>query len=289
MTDVFAPTPAPAAYVDSHVHLWDPGRFRYEWLAEVPQIAHRHLPEDLSIEAAPLTPARWVFVECGAPALEEVRWVESLAAAEPRIAAIVASARMDEGQATAAAIDALRAHALVRGVRHNFQSEADPQYCCSPAFIDGTRRLGEAGLSFDICCRAPQLQSVQRLVQACPDTQFILDHCGKPPIRSGQLDPWREALRALAALPNVVCKLSGLATEADPRGWSPADLAPYVEHAIEVFGPRRLMYGGDWPVVRLASTYRRWRETAFALLAGLAESERAEVLCGTATRIYRLH
>jgi L-fuconolactonase len=279
----------PLPYVDAHVHLWDTDQFRYDWLAAAPTLAHRHLPQNLAVDAAPFVPARWVFVECGAPPVEEVRWVEALAAKEPRIGAIVASARMNEGRGTEAAIDELGGYALVRGVRHNFQDEPDPAYCCTSAFIEGTRRLGRAGLTFDICCRPPQLPAVRRLVQACPGTQFVLDHCGKPPIRTGQLDPWRDALRQLSVLPNVVCKLSGLVTEADMQTWRAADLAPYVDHVLELFGPQRLMYGSDWPVVRLASTYGRWRDTAFAFLSRLTDSERAQVLSGTATRTYRLH
>jgi L-fuconolactonase len=271
------------------VHLWDPEQFRYDWLAAAPTLAHRHLPQDLLGDAAPDVPVRWVFVECGAPPVEEVRWVEALAAKEPRIGAIVAGARMNEGRATDAAIHALGERPLVRGVRHNFQDEPDPGFCCSSAFVDGVRRLAKAGLTFDICCRSLQLPAVRGLVQACPDTQFVLDHCGKPPIRAGQLDPWRGAVRELAALPNVVCKLSGLVTEADMQAWQVSDLAPFVDHVLEVFGPRRLMYGGDWPVVRLASTYVRWRDTAFTLVSRLSDSERAQVLGGTATRIYRLH
>jgi L-fuconolactonase len=289
MTDRTDLAAAHATYVDAHLHLWDPERFRYDWLAAVPQISHRHLPQDFDVDAAPFPPGKWVFVECGAPPADEVRWVEALAAAEPRLVAIVASARMNEGRATAAAIEELRDHSLVRGVRHNFQDAADPRYCCTQTFIEGTRRLGKAGLVFDICCRETQLPAVCELVQACPDTQFVLDHCGKPPIRERRLDPWRRSLRALAAMPNVVCKLSGLATEADALTWRISDLAPYVHHAIDVFGPRRLLYGGDWPVVRLAGGYARWREAAFGFVAALTDSERAEVLGGTATRIYRLH
>jgi L-fuconolactonase len=282
-------TAEPMTYVDAHVHLWDPDQLRYDWLAAVPPLAHKHLPEDFVVDTAPAVPARWVFVECGGPPVEEVRWVEALAAKEQRIAAIVAGARMNEGRATHAAIDALSSHSLVRGVRHNFQDESDPKYCCSTAFIEGTRRLGKAGLTFDVCCRAPQLPAVRKLVQECPDTQFVLDHCGKPPIRTGQLDPWRQALCELAALPNIVCKLSGLVTEADMQAWRTSDLTPYVDHVLEVFGPQRLMYGGDWPVVRLASTYGRWRDAALSLISRLNAVERAHVLSGTATRTYRLH
>ena len=125
-------------------------------------------------------------------------------------------------------------------------------------------------------------------MRACPDTRFVLDHAGKPDIRGARLDPWRADLETIAAFPRVVCKLSGLVTEAHPTTWTPDDVRPYVEHALGCFGPGRLLFGSDWPVVKLASTYTRWLESARALLDRLAPAERGAIFFDNARRTYRI-
>ena len=275
-------------FIDAHTHFWDPERLPYPWLVDVPAIAGAHTPDDLRQQAGALSPSRIVFVECGAPWLDEVKWVEELAVREPRIAGIVARCAMNAGDATTAAIDQLRRRPLVRGVRHIIQDEADPRLCVSPEFVAGVKQLGAAGLSFDICCRPHQLPAVIELVGACPETHFILDHAGKPDIKAGLMDPWREHLRALAALPNVDCKLSGLINEADHTAWTIDQLRPYVMHVLETFGTSRVMFGGDWPVVRLAASYPYWLETARQLVAHVPPVDRDALFSGNARRAYRL-
>jgi L-fuconolactonase len=273
---------------DAHVHFWDTAIMPCPWLSTVPAIAGAHTPRDLCAETAGETPSRMIFVDCGSPWLDEVKWVEGLARAEPRIRAIVAKATMNAGAGTAAQIEELAGHPLVRGVRHNFEDERDPDYCVQPAFLEGVGRLAAAGLSFDICCKHHQLASVVELARRTPQTSFILDHGGKPAIREGLLDPWRANIRALAALPNVVCKFSGLVTEADRGNWTPADLQPYVSTLLDAFGPGRLLFGGDWPVVKLASSYLRWLGTARAMTAHLSPAERSAVFDLNAARVYRI-
>ncbi len=141
---------------------------------------------------------------------------------------------------------------------------------------------------FDLCGRHPQLPACIALVRACPGTMFVLDHAGKPDIRRGVLEPWRAHIAELARLPNVVCKLSGLVTEADPATWTSDALRPYVEHLLSCFGAERLLFGSDWPVVNLAASYCRWLETAVDLLTPLSAGERADVFSENARRIYRL-
>lgn len=274
-------------FIDAHMHFWDRSLLPYTWLHEVPSIWDRHTPDNLRAEAGADLPEKIVFVECGAPWLEEVRWVEQLAARESRIAGIVAKMTVNAGAQTSADIAELRRHPLVRGVRHHFEHDA-ADYCARPEFISGVRELPAAGLSFDICCQHRQLPAVIELVRQCPQVSFILDHAGKPGIRAGLLDPWRAQLRTLAALPNLVCKLSGLVTEADHQAWASAQLAPYVAHLLDTFGPSRLLFGGDWPVAKLASGYARWLETARAFLAPLTVAEQTAIFHGNATRTYRL-
>ena len=275
-------------HIDAHVHFWYQQVLPYPWLTEVPSIAGRHTSDELRGETGAALPDRIVFVECGAPWLDEVKWVEQLAAREPRIAAIVAKCMMNEGPATTAAIAELKRHPLVHGVRHLIQHEPDPDYCARPEFIAGVRQLGAAGLTFDLCCFHHQLSAVVTLVRSCPDTHFVLDHFGKPGIRAGLLDPWREHIRALAALPNVDCKLSGLVTEADHAAWTPDQLRPYVDHVLATFGPGRLLFGGDWPVAKLATGYTRWLDTARELVSHLPSLDQDAIFRRNAERIYRL-
>ncbi len=276
------------SFIDSHVHFWDQRVLPYPWLESVPTIAGPHTPAELQAEAGDQLPAKMVFVECGAPGLEEVGWIEQLAAHEPRIAGIVAKIPVNEGRATTQAIATLKRHPLVRGARHLIQDGVDPNFCLHPKFVAGVRALGVAGLSFDLCCRHHQLDAVVLLVKQCPDTRFILDHFGKPDIASGRLDPWREHIAALAALPNVDCKLSGLITEADHDAWTIDDLRPYVNHVLATFGPGRLLFGGDWPVVKLAGAYVRWLDTARALVSHLSPAAQTAVFHDNAVRVYRL-
>jgi len=279
-----------APFTDAHVHFWDRANLPYPWLAEVPAIAGRHTPETLAAEAGIAAPARIVFVQADCAAehgLDEVRWVESLARTEPRIAGLVAHVPVDRPAALADWLAELSHHPLVRGGRRLIQGESDPGFCLRPEFVAGVQALARAGLSFDVCCRHHQLPEVIELVHRCPQTSFILDHAGKPALARRELDPWRAQISALATRPNVACKISGLVTEAAPN-WTGADLRPYVDHLLTAFGPSRLLFGSDWPVVKLAGPYRRWLEVAHELLSALSPAERDAIFHGNAGRVYRL-
>jgi L-fuconolactonase len=279
--------------VDAHVHFWDPGVLSYPWLGSVPSIAGPQTPAQLRAEAGPDVPAQMVFVqaECErARALDEVAWVEGLARAEPRITAIVAFACMNDGEETREAIAALAARPLVRGVRHLLQDDPDPDLCRRQPFVEGVREVGRQGLCFEICARESQLAGAIDLVRGCPGTRFVLDHGGKPEIRSGRIDPWRAHVEALAALPNVVCKLSGLVTEAGTVGPRIDALQPYVDHLVAAFGPDRLIFGSDWPVLSATPgfTYRACLALAHELLRSLSRDAKDAVFSANARRTYGL-
>lgn len=277
--------------IDSHVHFWNPDVLSYEWLGEVPGIGDSHLPEDYRKAIGGLEVEALVFVEADCrpdQALEEVHWVESLAVSEPGIQGIVAAASLEKGDRVADHLESLSRHHRVKGVRRLIQGEGEG-FCARPAFVDAVRMLPSFGLPLDLCLKHTQFPEVIRLVQACPQTQFILDHLGKPGIADGRLDPWRDHIRALAGCPHVIgCKLSGLVTEANLDAWTAEDLFPYLEHVVSCFGADRVLYGSDWPVCGLAGGYQRWWRAFAAFLETLDPGDREKLTSANARRIYRL-
>jgi L-fuconolactonase len=176
----------------------------------------------------------------------------------------------------------------LRGIRHQVQGEPDPRWLCRPDVRRGLQAVSNAGLLYELLVLPNQLPASVDTVAALPSTPFVLDHCGKPPITTGSLEPWASLVRELARFENVTCKLSGLVTEADWAQWTVDDLRPYVDVVLEAFGPSRLMFGSDWPVCLLASSYADVVGATEELTAALSESERAAVFGGTAARVYRL-
>ncbi len=278
--------------VDAHVHLWEVPQFPRPWLDQLPTLNHPFGLADYQDQTIGLPITAMVYVETGvAPpyALLEAQWAASLARSDPRLVGIVAAAPLGDGPQVRPYLEALAAlGTLVKGVRRSLQDERDPDVFLRSDFVQGVRLLTAYGFSFDICIRHDQLPAVTALMRQCPEVAFVLDHLGKPPIRAKQLDPWRDHLAALAALPNVACKMSGLVTEADPQQWQPEDLAPYVAHALAAFGPNRVLFGSDWPVVTLASPYQRWVETLDALTDQLSPDQRRQLWGENARRWYRL-
>jgi L-fuconolactonase len=278
--------------VDAHVHLWDPEYIRIPWLDTSALLNQRYALDEYRQHTDGIDVAAFVYVQVdAAPAygLIEAQWVADQARADPRLQAIVAWAPIADGLRARSYLDALvRIDPRIKGVRQLLQGESDPAFCLRPDFIRGVRLLAEYGLSFDICIYHHQLTSVVELVRQCPDVSFMLDHLGKPGVAAGLHEPWRAQIVELAALPNVICKVSGLVTEADHQSWQRADLAPYLEHVLAAFGEDRVAFGSDWPVVLLAGGYRRWVETLRELTAQLAPAAQQKLWADNARRFYRL-
>ncbi len=277
--------------VDSHLHLWDPRQLRYPWLQDISQLQKPFLPKDYQLASGTLPIERMVFLQCEvdpAQAMEEVAWVASLATEEPRIHGIVAWAPLEQGVAARPHLESLLETSLVKGIRRIIQFEPDQQFCLQPDFVTGVRMLAEWQLPFDLCISHPQLENTIQLVRQCPDVRFVLDHIGKPDIKQSQLDPWRNQIRKLAELPHVWCKVSGLVVEADMEHWQPADLRPYIDHVLEVFGFDRVMFGSDWPVLIQATDLATWVDTLWSAVAGCSTAEKAKLFHDNAMSFYQL-
>lgn len=277
--------------VDAHLHLWDPHRLRYPWLDDNAQLNRSYLLEDFRRASEGCNVQAMVFVQCEAApeaCYAEAEWVAGLAAEEPRLAGLVAWAPLEKGDAVRSDLARLAKHRLLRGIRRIIQFEPDRRFCLRPDFIAGVRTLGEFGLSFDICTDWSRLEYVAEFAARVPEIPMVLDHIGKPPIAADQPEPWATRLRALALLPNVWCKISGVATEADHLGWTERQLHSYIRVAIEAFGFERTMFGGDWPVAVQAIGYRRWIELLEDSLKDASAAQSERFWRGNATRFYRL-
>ncbi|MEU6729948.1 amidohydrolase family protein [Nonomuraea wenchangensis] len=272
--------------IDAHHHVWDLSARPHDWLDPEPMAPVRRTftLDDLAGPAAAAGVSRTVLVQVLAD-LDETREFLGLAAASELVAGVVGW--VDLTAPDVAGTLAALPPGLV-GVRHGVQSEPDPAWLNRPDVRRGLAAVEAAGLAYDLLTLPHQLPAAIDTVRALPGLTFVLDHLSKPPIASGELEPWRSRVRELAALPNVFCKLSGMVTEADWAAWRVGDLRPYAEVVLEAFGPERVMFGSDWPVCLLAAEYAQVTEAAEELCAGLTEGERAEVFAGTARRAYQL-
>ena len=277
--------------IDSHIHLLDQKRFGYAWSSGAPALKRDWTPDDLAASARPYEIKGLVFVEVDVDMpqyLDEAEWVDELAGRDSRVLGAVVCLPLERGRAIEPEIEKIAKLASVRGVRRLIQNQPDPEYVLQPGFLEALRLLPQYGLSFDVCIFHAQAANTLKMMRACPGVAFVLDHIGKPGIKMGLLDPWRQHIREMAALPNVVCKLSGVTTEADHRGWTRDQLRPYIDHVVECFGPDRILYGGDWPVSELAGTYLQWLATLDWATAGFSPTDKRKLFRDNAVKAYRL-
>lgn len=272
--------------VDAHHHLWDLSIRDQDWIAEHSPLRRDFTTEDLEPEARAAGVDRTVLVQTVTVA-EETPELLALADAHPLIAGVVGwtdLTRPDIAEELAR-LRELPGGQHLKGVRHQVQGEADPQWLLRADVTRGLAAVAGAGLVYDLVVRPHQLAACVRAAAGLPQLTFVLDHLGKPPIASGALEPWASAVRALAALPHTVCKLSGLVTEATPGRWTLDDLRPYAEVVLTAFGPDRLMFGSDWPVCTTEAGYREVLGLARRLTG---PEDRTRIFETTATRVYRL-
>ncbi len=219
--------------------------------------------------------------------LEETRWLLELAASAPFILGVVGWVDLQSAEIRSQLETFARNPKLV-GIRHVVQSEPDDRFLLRPEFLRGISVLEEFDLAYDLLIYPRHLPVAAEFVRHFPSQRFVLDHLAKPPIRSGSLQPWARAIRDLAAFPNVLCKLSGLVTEADWDSWTPEQLAPYIDVAFDCFGPDRLMIGSDWPVCTVAASYSRAMDVVKNYLSRQPAQVQAAVLGENARRFWKL-
>jgi L-fuconolactonase len=272
--------------VDAHHHLWRLARGDYGWLTPDLGILHRDYgPADIEALAAAHGIAATILVQA-APTEAETRYLLDLAKTSPLIAGVVGWLDFEAADFADRLADLATAGPLV-GLRPMLQGLDDDAYVLRPAVLSNLDRLAAAGLAFDVLTFPRHLPHVLAALAPRPGLRAVVDHLSKPPIAAGTLDPWRADVAAVAALPNVMCKVSGLVTEADHASWTPADLEPFVAHVVRAFGPDRLMWGSDWPVCLLTAPYGRVLDVTRELLSRhLAAEDLEKVFATNARRFY---
>jgi L-fuconolactonase len=280
-----------APIIDAHHHFWDPDRGDYDWLTGPFQPIRRIFgPEDLAPSIAQFGIAGTVLVQTQ-HSLVESREYLAIAESTPFIAGVVAWADLTD-PAVAETLAALKASPEGRwlvGIRHLLHEEADPAWLLRADVRRGLAAVAEAGLVYDLLGTTAHLPAMLQTVADFPQLRFVLDHIAKPEIKGAVREPWTQLMRGFAPhLDHVWCKLSGMITEADWEKWSPADLQPYVAEALDIFGPDRCLFGTDWPVCLVAGGYDRVIGALRQCLAGLDESDRAQIFGRSAIEAYRL-
>jgi len=277
----------PEERIDSHHHLWKYSPADYPWISEemkpirkdflVPELTH-------AIEAANIN---GVVTVQARQSLVETDWLLELAYRNDFMRGIVGWVPLTD-PAVGSHLEKYWHYPKLKAVRHVLQDEPDDFYILREDFNRGVSQLEDVGLRYDILIFERHLPQTIKFVDRHPTQIFILDHIAKPDIKSRVLSPWREHMRELARRENVYCKLSGMVTEADWNTWTENDLRPYIDVVLECFGPRRLMFGSDWPVSLLACGYEKWIEVVERATASLSASEKERLFGGTAKDAYRL-
>lgn len=272
--------------IDAHHHFWQYNATEYVWINEgMRDLQRDFLPEHLSAELKAAGIDAAVSVQARQNLAETV-WLLDLADEHEFIHGVVGWVPLSAPDVELI-LDRLASQKKLKGVRHVLQDEA-PAFLLQPSFRNGVAALASRGLVYDLLIREQHLQTAIELVDESPKTHFVLDHIAKPRIQLGLREPWSGLMKELARRPNVFCKLSGVVTEADWNEWTEDSIRPYLDVALEAFGPSRLMFGSDWPVCLLATSYSRWLEVVEGATSSLSEGERERIFGETAREVYSL-
>ncbi len=278
--------------IDTHQHLWDLTRFRLPWVQRDSPLNRNFVMRDYLEATRGLNVVKAVYMEVDVAADQQVAEAEYVLdlcrqGGTPTVAAVISGRPASEGFGDY--LRRFRGNRYLKGVRQVLHTDATPAgYCVRQEFIRGVRLLGEMGLSFDLCMRPAELGDAARLIEACPDTRFILDHCGNGNVQTRDRTQWQRDLERLARCRNVVGKVSGIVVTARAGQWSADDLAPVVNHTLDAFGPERVMFGGDWPVCTLRATYRQWVDALRSIVRNRSAADQRKLFHDNAARFYGL-
>ena len=277
--------------IDTHQHLIYPDVASYGWTAGIAELAGRSFTvADYRALTAGMGIAGTLFMETAVDDGDirtETEYMATLAGDPANgIRGMIATARPETDAGFEDWID--EAHEMGAVGFRRILHVVDDAMSTTGTFRANVRKIGARALTFDMCFMARQLPLAAELAAACDNTHLILNHCGVPDIAGGGLDPWREHMSALAALPNVTCKLSGLMAYCAPGTASYDTVKPYVDHVLEVFGPKRMVWGGDWPVVNMGSSLPQWLEVTRQILDTLSADEARALAQGTAAELFGL-
>jgi predicted TIM-barrel fold metal-dependent hydrolase len=277
--------------VDTHHHLWDLKKFRLPWTDGVPKLNRSFVMSDYRAATKGLNVVKTVYMEVDvdpAQRVEEAEYVTAICKGKktPMVAAVIA------GEPSAPDFKSymmrFKDNPFIKGVRRVLHPPSLPAgHCATTEFIKGVRLLGEMGKSYDIVIRHAELGDAAKLVDACPDTRFILDHCGNADVQMPDATQWKKDIAALAKRSHVICKVSGIVASAKPD-WKPADLAPFIQHVIAEFGWNRVIFGGDWPVCTLTATYKQWVDALKQIVSDASPEQKRKLFHDNAVKFYSL-
>jgi len=273
--------------VDSHQHFWQVGHFDYPWMSKEVEVLYRdYLPSAMEPILKENGVARTIVIQAS-NTLAESYWLLSLADRHSFVAGVVGWVDLVDPKLEQE-LEILTANPMFKGVRHLVESEPSEDWLIQPGVLRGLSVLESHGVSYDLLVHTRHLKHVKTVAETCPELRLVIDHIAKPPIASSEIKEWAKQLRTVATYKNLQCKLSGLVTEANHGSWRREDLKPYVDCALEIFGPERLMFGSDYPVCLRAASYSQVLETFQFLLAALSEEDRTAIFSTNATKFYRL-
>ncbi len=276
------------AFIDAHHHLWRYTPKDYGWIDDhMSSLRHDFLIPELTAVTRAAGVTGTVVVQARQTVVE-TEWLLDLAAQHSILHGVVGWVPLVAAD-VAKDLERYGANSKLKGVRHVLHDEPDDAYMLRTDFNRGIALLEQHKLAYDILIFERHLQHAIEFVDRHPNQIFVVDHVAKPRIKENILTPWQERMKELAKRPHVYCKVSGMVTEADWSTWTPEKLKPYFETVLGAFGPRWLMFGSDWPVATLATTYQRWVDTVKAWIAPLSAAERERILAGTAVEAYQLH
>lgn len=274
--------------IDAHQHFWELGRFDYDWLNAEPlePIRRSFLPSDLKPLIDDVGIEATIFVQTQHNVTEN-NWVLEFAEQHEFIRGVVGWVDLASERCEDQLLEFKDRNKFV-GIRHITHDEPDDDFIIRADVRRGLKILERHGMPFDLLFFAKHLKHAVTLARDCPNLPMVIDHLAKPEIKHHRMDNWIDDFRAAADCPNIFCKLSGMITEADWQSWKPEHLRPYIETAIDCFGPERCMFGSDWPVCELAGSYRQVHDALTECIRSLSQDEQAAIMGGTAQKFYGL-